>query len=168
MSDRSFIRPIRIPGKRFVLTKNMIEESQKHSKSNMEAARWLKVSYNTYKKWAKYYNVFDNHINQAGVGIKKGWGTYKIKMEDIFSGNTKCNYPLSILKKRLVEEGWVEEECGICKWNESLLTDNKICLKIDFVDGSSENKSYENMRLLCPNCYLSFNGMFEKSRRFCK
>ena len=50
MSDRSFIRPVRIPGKRFVLTKGMIEESQKHSKSNMEAARWLKVSYNTYKK----------------------------------------------------------------------------------------------------------------------
>ena len=47
MSDRSFIRPIRIPGKRFVLTKNMILEAQSHTKSNMEAARWLKVSYNT-------------------------------------------------------------------------------------------------------------------------
>ena len=28
MSDRSFIRPVRIPGKRVVLTKGMIEESQ--------------------------------------------------------------------------------------------------------------------------------------------
>ena len=71
MSDRSFIRPVRIPGKRFVLTKGMIEESQKHSKSNMEAARWLKVSYNTYKKWAKYYNLFEQHLNQSGVGVKR-------------------------------------------------------------------------------------------------
>ena len=92
MSDRSFIRPIRIPGKRFVLTKNMIEESQKHSKSNMEAARWLKVSYNTYKKWAKYYNLFEQHLNQAGFGVKKGWATYKINLEDIFDGTRKCNY----------------------------------------------------------------------------
>ena len=61
MSDRSFIRPIRIPGKRFVLTKNMIEEAQNHTKSNMEAARWLKVSYNTYKRWAKYYDVFERY-----------------------------------------------------------------------------------------------------------
>ena len=30
MSDRSFLRPARIPGKRFVLTKGMIEESQRH------------------------------------------------------------------------------------------------------------------------------------------
>jgi hypothetical protein len=45
MSDGSFIRPVRIPGKRFVLTKSMIEESQKHTKSNMAAAKWLKVSY---------------------------------------------------------------------------------------------------------------------------
>ena len=98
MSDRSFIRPIRIPGKRFVLTKNMIEEAQNHSKSNMEAARWLKVSYNTYKKWAKYYNVFEQHLNQSGVGIKKGWGSYKISLDDILSGSKKM--PSNYFKKR--------------------------------------------------------------------
>ena len=86
MSDGSFIRPIRIPGKRFVLTKNMILEAQSHTKSNMEAARWLKVSYNTYKKWAKYYKVFDQHLNQSGVGVKKGWATYRIPLEEIFEG----------------------------------------------------------------------------------
>ena len=104
MSDKSFIRPVRIPGKRFVLTKNMIEESQKHTKSNMEAARWLKVSFNTYKKWAKYYDVFDQHLNQSGVGVKKGWGTYKIPLEDVFSGNyefyytPKGKHPVEIMK----------------------------------------------------------------------
>ena len=63
MSNSSFIKPLHIPGKRFVLTKNMIEESQKHTKSNMAAARWLGVTYNTYKKWAKYYNLFEQHLN---------------------------------------------------------------------------------------------------------
>ena len=79
-------RPIRIPGRRFVLTKNKILESQKHTKSNMEAARWLSVSYNTYKKWAKYYGVFDQHLNQIGVGVKKGWAVSTISVEDIISG----------------------------------------------------------------------------------
>ena len=64
-------KPINIPGRRKVLTKNRILESQKHTKSNMEAARWLEVNYNTYKKWAKYYGVFEQHLNQKGVGIKK-------------------------------------------------------------------------------------------------
>ena len=45
-------RPLHIPGRRFVLTKNKILEAQKHTKSNMAAARWLGVNYNTYKKWA--------------------------------------------------------------------------------------------------------------------
>ena len=168
MSDRSFIRPVRIPGKRFVLTKGMIEESQKHSKSNMEAARWLKVSYNTYKKWAKYYNLFEQHLNQSGVGVKKGWATYKIPLEDIFEGKRKCNYTLPMLKKRMVEDGYAKEECYSCSFNQGRITDGKIPLLIDFIDGNSDNFNVNNIRLLCPNCYLSYNGSFYKSKVFCK
>ena len=63
----------------------MIEESQKHSKSNMEAARWMKIAYSTYKKWAKYYGIFEQHLNQKGVGVKKGWATYKVPIDDIIT-----------------------------------------------------------------------------------
>ena len=62
-------KPLNIPGRRKVITKNMILEAQKHTKSNMEAARWMSVSYNTYRKWAKYYDVFEQHLNQTGVGV---------------------------------------------------------------------------------------------------
>jgi hypothetical protein len=168
MSDGSFIRPIRIPGKRFVLTKNMILEAQKHTKSNMEAARWLKVSYNTYKKWAKYYKVFDQHLNQSGVGVKKGWATYRIDLVDIFEGKRKCNYTLPMLKKRMVEDGYAKEECYSCSFNQGRVTDGKIPLLIDFIDGNSDNKSLDNIRLLCPNCYFVFNGYFNNSRKFVK
>ena len=64
-------RPISIPGRRKVITKNMILEAQKHTKSNMAAAKWINVCYTTQKKWAKYYGVFDQHLNQKGDGIKK-------------------------------------------------------------------------------------------------
>ena len=168
MSKGSFIRPVRIPGKRFVLTKSMIEESQKHTKSNMAAAKWLKVSYNTYKKWAKYYNLFGQHKNQSGVGVKKGWATYRIPLEDIFEGKRKCNYTLPMLKKRMVEDGYAKEECYSCGFNQGRITDGKIPLIIDFIDGDSENKSLENMRLLCANCYFVYNGSFPNSRKFIK
>ena len=82
----SSVRPLKIPGRRKVLTKNMIVDSQKNTKSASEAARWLGVSYNTYKKWAKYYSIFEQHLNQAGFGVKKGWATYKIPIDDIISG----------------------------------------------------------------------------------
>ena len=160
-------KPIHIPGRRLVLTKNMITNAQENSKSAAEAARWLNVSYNTYKKWAKYYNIFEQHINQSGVGVKKGWASYKISLEEIFNGK-KVNYSLGVLKKRMIEEGYWTEDCHICGWNEERLTDNKICLSIDFVDGNKENKQVENMRLLCPNCYLSNNGQFHNSKLFCK
>ena len=57
----------------------MILESQKHTKSNMEAARWMNVCYTTYKKWAKYYGVFEQHLNQKGNGIKKGFAVKNYK-----------------------------------------------------------------------------------------
>jgi len=161
-------RPLRVPGRRFVLTKNKLLEAQKHTKSNMEAARWLSVSYNTYKKWAKYYGVFDQHLNQSGVGVRKGWATYRIPLKDILEGKRECKYSLGMLKKRLIQDGYMVEECSACGWNEERITDNKICLNIDFIDGESSNKSIENMRLLCPNCYLSNNGQFHNSKYFCK
>ena len=163
-------RPLHVPGKRFVLTKNMILESQKHTKSNMEAARWLGVSYNTYKKWAKYYDVFEQHLNPKGFGVKKGWAVYKIPIEDIISGkrDMPSMYNINTLKKRMVEEGYLVEECTVCNWNESRVTDGQIPLRIDFIDGNSGNKSMENMRLLCPNCFYVHNGFFYSSKRFGK
>ena len=70
MSSGSVRKPLHIPGKRLVLTKNMILESQKQTRSASEASRWLKVSYSTYKKWAKYYGVFEQHLNPKGFGVK--------------------------------------------------------------------------------------------------
>ena len=64
----------------------MILNAQENTKSAAEASRWLSVSFNTYKKWAKYYKVFEQHKNQEGIGIKKGWATYKVPIDDIILG----------------------------------------------------------------------------------
>ena len=161
-------RPLKIPGRRKVLTKNMILDAQSSCKSASECARWLGVTFNTYKKWATYYQIYDNVKNQSGKGIKKGYATYKISLEDIFSGKTTSKYSDATFKKRMVNEGYMQEECSVCGFNEGRITDGKIPLHIDYIDGDRNNKSFENLRLLCPNHYFLFNGRFPKSKEFIK
>ena len=164
------VKPIRIKGRRVVLTENMIKDSHEVTKSNMEAARWLGVSYNTYKKWAQYYGLFDSHLNQEGYGIKKGWSSYQVDLDEIISGNRKLpgKYSHSVLKNRLIDEGYFKEECHKCGYNEQNLKTGKVCLKLNFIDDNSKNLKIENLQFLCPNCYLSINGFFHKSKYFCK
>ena len=59
----SLQKPLNIPGRRKVITKNMILNAQSQSKSASECARWLNVTFNTYKKWATYYGIYDNVKN---------------------------------------------------------------------------------------------------------
>ena len=166
----SIQKPIKIPGRRKVITKNMILRAQENTNSNMSAARWLEVSYNTYKKWAKYYGVFEQHLNQEGVGIKKGWATYKVPVDDIITGKRQPprRWSHKVLKKRLIEDGYFNEECSNCAYSEENIQTGKVCLSIDFQDGNHKNFKIDNLRLLCPNCYLSYNGRFPSSKTFCK
>ena len=160
-------RFVRIPGRRRPMTKNMIESAIEATRSNAEAARWLGVSYNTYKKWSKYYKLFEKNLNQSGRGVPKKPSNFKAKLEDIFDGKHP-DYPDSILKKRLINEGLLEKECSLCSWNEERLTDKKICMSLDYIDGDKSNKSFDNLRLICPNCYFTNVGDFKSSKIFCK
>ena len=168
MSSRNFEKPIRIPGKHSVITKKMIEDAQSVTKSNSEAARWLGVHYLTYRKYAKMYGVWEQHLNQKGVGIKKGYGKYRKPLDELLSKDRKIRLSKTYLKNRLIGEGWVQEECSSCGYNEVVMGKTKVCLTIDFIDGNRDNHDLDNLRLLCPNCYLSFNGHFPSSGVFYK
>ena len=84
------------------LSKEQIVAAQGKTKSNMAAARYLHVSYQHYKKYAKMYGLFESHKNQSGKGIRKGWASYKVPIDDIISGKRDVpkNYNISIFKKR--------------------------------------------------------------------
>ena len=104
MSSRSFEKPIKIPGRKKAITKKMIEDAQKQTKSNSEASRWLGINYLTYRKYAKIYGLWEQHLNQRGVGIKKGYGKYRKSLEELLSTDRKVKLTKSYLKKRLIEE----------------------------------------------------------------
>ena len=168
MSSRNFEIPIKIHGRRKVITKKMIEDAQAVTKSNAEASRWLGINYLTYRKYAKIYGLFDQHLNQRGVGIKKGYGKYRKPLDELLSSDRKIRLTKRYLKKRLVEENWVEEECSSCSYNEIVMGKDNVALLIDFIDGDNDNTKLDNIRLLCPNCYLSYNGHMPSSGQFYK
>ena len=163
-------RPLNIPGRRKVITKNMILDAQKHTKSNMAAAKWMRVSYTTYKKWAKYYGVFEQHLNQKGDGIKKGFAVRTVNVEDVVLGKREPprRWSQSVVKEELIDKGYWQHECSNCGYNEENMATGKTCLGIDFKDGDSKNWLLDNIRLLCVNCYYSFNAYFPSAKKFCK
>ena len=109
MSSRNFQKPIRVKGHRLVLTKKMIEDAQSQTKSTMAAAKWLGVSYLTYRKYAKMYGLFEKHLNPSGLGIKKGYGKWQKPLDEILDGSKKYRLRPAYIKKRLIKESWVQE-----------------------------------------------------------
>ena len=80
-----------------------IRDAQKKARSAMEAARLLGISYNTYKKYARQYNIFEDLKNPDGKGIRKGYNIKrgKFSLDDILAGKYP-DYPIWKLKQRLL------------------------------------------------------------------
>lgn len=149
------------------LTKEQILLAMKHTMSNKAAAKWLKVSYIHYKTWAKRYHEFEGgkslfevHKNQAGKGIPKhnagyGYDKHTWDVKDILDGKYSArHFKLEEIKIKLIEQGYLKEECGVCGHHERRLSDYKMPLILNFKDNNSNNFSQENIRFLCYNCFF--------------
>ena len=125
------------------LSESEIRYAIENTKSNSEAARFLKVSFSTYKKYAKQYTdsesgktLWELHKNQAGKGINKDVtrataGPYAI--DRILDGDHP-NYPV---------------------WK---LRNDTTPLLLDHKDGDICNHQIDNLQLLCLNCYYMQTG----------
>ena len=139
------------------LSKVQILAAQAKTKSNMAAARYLHVSYQHYKKWAKLYKLFDSHKNQSGKGIPKFLkGPKKMPhMLEIIEGRIAASsFDPNKLKYALIEQGYLSEECAVCAFKERRVLDYKMPLLLHFQDGNSNNYSLDNVQLLCYNHYF--------------
>lgn len=160
---------------KIILTKDEVLRAQRHTLSNKAAARYLGVSYNIYKSFAKTFvdnetgqTLFDKHMNQAGKGIKKHLGGYghtaskkniKAPLEDVLEGRVDIsNYTVDILKARLIQEGFLVEECSSCGFNERRVVDYKVPLVLNFKDKNKKNWKRDNLEFLCYNCYFLHIG----------
>ena len=134
------------------LLKRDIEEAQRHSLSAHEAARWLGVSYTTYKKYARLYDLHEQHLNPGGKGIPKPHVEGKrFPLADILGGKHP-SYDVHKLKERLIKTGYLDEQCSLCGFDERRILDYKKPLMLVFKDGNPTHHQLDNLYLLCFNC----------------
>jgi hypothetical protein len=149
------------------LTKEQIQLAMRMTKSNKAAARYLNVSYIHYKGWAKQYvefeggrSLFEIHKNQSGKGIPKFWANHPDKKSqwdvlDIIEGRiASVHFRPEDIKKKMLEENYLKEECTICGFHDRRLTDYKMPLILDFKDNNPNHYNLGNIRFLCYNCYF--------------
>jgi hypothetical protein len=150
------------------LSKAMIVAAHSQTKSNLAASRYLHVSYQHYKKFAKLYkdetlgkSLFDLHKNQCGKGIPKFLKNSKKEpaLLDIIEGRISAAHFLPAkLKYRMIEQGYLSEECSLCHFKERRVLDYKIPLLLHFKDRNNSNYSLDNVELLCYNHYFLLVG----------
>ena len=115
------------------LTKEQILLAMRYIKSNKAAARYLNVSYIHYKMWAKSYHefeggrsLFEAHKNQSGKGIPKFLPDRRKEpnVKNIIETGTGWeSFTPEKIKSRLINEGYLKEECYHCGFNERRVTE---------------------------------------------
>jgi len=148
------------------ITKEQLLAAMKMTKSNMACARYLGISYMHYSRYAKSYiddetgkTLFALHKNQSGRGIRKFLGGKDPDLKAIMDGELYIkSYNLNRYKDRLIQEGYIEECCSSCGFNEQRVNDYKAPLLVHFKDKNKMNWKIENIELLCYNCYFLHIG----------
>ena len=129
-----------------------------------EAAAKLGVHFNTFKRNATKYGVY-NPTPQSEIARRGGLSSRnnKIPLEEILEGKHP-QYHTSKLSKRIRKEKKMEYRCSGCgvedEYNGKPLT-----LELDHINGIRYDHRLENLRFLCPNCHSQTGTYRSKNRK---
>jgi|SRR5215203_1852833 len=97
--------------------------------------------------------------SRGQTGIKN---TNSIPLKDILVENSTY-LTTSLLKKRLIKEGLLENTCLECgqlpEWNSKPLV-----LQLDHINGNRRDNRLENLRILCGHCHSQTDTFASKNR----
>jgi hypothetical protein len=148
-------------------TESDIRYAMENTNSCAEAARFLNVTLQTYRKYAKMFidresgkSLYELHKNPPNKGMSKmslprhesRWAIRKI-----LAGEAN-NYNGRNFKQKLIRSGLIAECCDLCGYDERRLSDGTIPLIVDFLDGDHKHYALDNVRLLCYNCFYNNIG----------
>ena len=124
------------------LSEVVIRNAMKHTQSNFQAARYLNITIETYRKYAKLYmdqesgkTLYEFHKNNSGKGIKRVKWNHEIsvdKINEIMASESYRAINQQKLKNRLIYEGILRMECYKCGHHEKRVVDFKYSTVITF------------------------------------
>lgn len=145
------------------LSESEVRYAMANSKSNIDAARFLRISKNTYRRYANMYTdidtgltLFQLHSAQSKKNkaprekTKKHTPTMLMK---ILSGE-RDRFDRAVFKESLFSEAIKEEKCESCGFEERRVSDYRVPLVLTFIDGNKNNPRVENIKVVCLNCYF--------------
>lgn len=131
--------------------KSEVEEAKKQSVFTAQQAKWLGISQQTYKKYAKMYGLYEPRPNEKGKRNLFDPNRGKYPLKDILSGKF-IDVSDWVVKDKLIRSHTLPPKCNMCGYSRRRIVDNKICLLLDHKDGDMKNFKLENLQLLCLNC----------------
>ena len=162
------------------LSREDIERAMRNTLTNRAAARFSRVSYAHYKKYALLYidpatgkSLYELHLNRSGKGVPKftyhnendNWRQKSKKRKepaliDILEGRTPpYYYTPEKLKYRIMESGMLPSRCARCGFKSRRLVDNRIPLVLIHKNGDKGDYHLTNLELLCYNCTFLEGGI---------
>lgn len=143
------------------LLESEIRDAVEHCTCMSGAARYLKVSLKTFRKYATRYNLYKP--DRSGTGAKKRQfdvNKGKYPLNKILVGEVSHPSPWK-LKALLFRSGQKQTCCERCHWKEARI-DGVQPLVINFVDGDSKNQRLENLKIYCHNCTFILRGYIRR------
>ena len=134
------------------VSKSKVVWAINETQSMRQASQLLGLAYNTFKKYAKLYEVWAPLETNAGIPQRSSGGLKPAELEDIFAGKNP-SYSSTKLLHRCFREGYLAEECSNCGHDEYRASDMTKPLMLDYLDDNQSNKELSNLRVLCYNCY---------------
>jgi hypothetical protein len=125
-------------------------------------ARYLNVSYPTYKKYARLLGVWEPNPNIRGKKTMFDPERGHYPLSEILLGKHP-DYPVFRIKDKLIRSQIKEAKCELCGFREKRMVDGKIPLILNFMDGNEKNHALENMKLYCYNCTFTSGKGYVRS-----
>ena len=138
-----------------IMTPEKIKMAIKSTQSMGQAALYMGVSKNTFKKYAKQYDLWKPQTNRKGIRKTGNLGSaLKHDLKEILEGKNPNPYREDTLLDKAIREGYMACQCSNCSADFSHMngSDRQPPLILDFLDRNTQNTKVENLRALCFNC----------------
>ncbi len=144
---------------KIILSRGKIEHAIGITQSMRQAANYLNVSYNIFKREAIKHNLFKAASNKGIRRVHKN--TFSNQMlASVLKGEQPMSYRETMLLRKAFKEAYLEKACSNCTANYTHNTDKQPPpLVLDFLDGDNNNGKQENLRVLCLNCVYDLQSV---------